>query len=93
MDREQHPFYCEYAADRLERGEGVTGGMGDARDDLDGELSMPCTIHPIKSADAFDYLWRQYGASRWHETRNVTRMREDLRLGAANSSGALMVVT
>ena len=80
VDREHHPFYCEHASDRLARGPGVTGGMGDARDDLDGDLSMPCTIHPLKSAGAFEYLWRRYASSRWQETRNVTRAREDLGL-------------
>ena len=47
-------------------------GAAHVKDEIDGPLTQPCTIHPIKSAGSFEYLWANYGASTWSPARNVS---------------------
>ena len=80
VDKDHHPFYCKYGTHERP---GSTGGMGYTPNELDGALQQPCTIHPIKTAEGFGYLWRHYSASLTHPTRDVTQAREALGIDPA----------
>ena len=83
VDGENKPFFCETYEDRqrhngtegLLRWDGLHHTCPSCKDDVDGPLTHPCTIHPIKHAEGFDYLWQRYNTSTWNPTNNVMRAR------------------
>ena len=83
VDKEQRPFYCETYEQRAMRNatEGMLAWNTGAKrllDQLDGPLVEPATIHPIKSAEGFEYLWTHYAFSYDNYARNVQQAREAL---------------
>ena len=82
VDENSRPFFCETYEERQRR-HGTEGMIAWERlghaargleDSLDGPLTHPCTIHPIKTVAGYQYLWSRYSSSTFSDTRNVTSM-------------------